>query len=557
MAASGQRSLPLFRPIARARPSGLLPPPGRGWLPSRRPDGSSATDSAAAGDASVRRIRLHAKAMLAVTSVYLCAELAFNASLLDVVGSAATPEQILAVDSWGKIVTGVAIALLIWGMAILPLARRLGIVGPPLFLALAAGAACGYGIATSIHNKAVEAIVEGSSAEDRRSAAVAAFVQSGTAKGVLRPAGSEGIDFSRPDGQAFLALLPYLSAPGGVVGAGQGEVFRAAVSAVVEATYPDPLSTYAAYLASHSPLRDAYRSYAAAGNAYRDAVEGLPVAREEAWGKLREASARAGVLVTAIPVSQWQRVEFEVRDRGVDVPKGWSPLDRPAFERAVDNQVFSRARGAVEAGMRAALDSPVPLGLSPDAFLRHPAVLDAWRKSLALPDDAPLRQGLTQAEWTRMVHEPALRRESEKMLSALLAPARSFSDDGPHSRLGRDAMLAYAVPPVALALSVLGAVFHAWKVGSYALVLARAGRVAKGAWFLVVAAAVAAPLMVSTPVLSSPAWAAVEAQARMRHGWGVDAAAWTVRAQSLFYPVNGAVRTWLLLGFSFGAPSRS
>lgn len=52
------------------------------------------------------------------TAIYLCIELAFNARLLDVIGGLASAEQLHNIESYGRAISGFAVALMLWGWLI-------------------------------------------------------------------------------------------------------------------------------------------------------------------------------------------------------------------------------------------------------------------------------------------------------------------------------------------------------------------------------------------------------------------------------------------------------
>ena len=67
-----------------------------------------------------------------LTAIYLCFELAFNARLLDVVGGAASNEQIHSIETFGRALSGVAVALLVLQF-LLSMRNRLGTGSPDAF----------------------------------------------------------------------------------------------------------------------------------------------------------------------------------------------------------------------------------------------------------------------------------------------------------------------------------------------------------------------------------------------------------------------------------------
>ena len=61
-----------------------------------------------------------------VTGVYLLFELAFTARLLDVVGTTTDLDEIEEIERAGRLISGIALTLVVWTSWVLPRARRIG-----------------------------------------------------------------------------------------------------------------------------------------------------------------------------------------------------------------------------------------------------------------------------------------------------------------------------------------------------------------------------------------------------------------------------------------------
>ena len=59
-----------------------------------------------------------------LTGVYLAFELSFNARLLDVVGGLPTQTEVKSIEHWGRYISGIALALAIWGTWIMPMGTK-------------------------------------------------------------------------------------------------------------------------------------------------------------------------------------------------------------------------------------------------------------------------------------------------------------------------------------------------------------------------------------------------------------------------------------------------
>lgn len=153
---------------------------------------------------------LQLAALMALTATYLCFELAFNARLLDVVGTAAGPKDIHNIEVSGRLLSGAAVALVV--LQILLAIRNSSGEFPGWRGILLSCAATVVVVFFSIR-ALVDHVVESQSAEFRRTAVNIVLVQRALVTGEARLAAlvADETTFASPEGKSFLALFPVLA----------------------------------------------------------------------------------------------------------------------------------------------------------------------------------------------------------------------------------------------------------------------------------------------------------------------------------------------------------
>lgn len=146
-----------------------------------------------------------------LTAIYLVCELAFNARLLDVVGSAASPDEITAIEKYGRTLSGVAVALVVL-QVMMAIRARLG-RGSPSNVAILIACALAGGLTYEGLHRLVDTVVKDSSPELRRTSLTLVLLQQALLDGRAEIAGlDEGRELlATAAGKAFLALLPAMA----------------------------------------------------------------------------------------------------------------------------------------------------------------------------------------------------------------------------------------------------------------------------------------------------------------------------------------------------------
>jgi hypothetical protein len=481
--------------------------------------------------------------MTLVTGVYLSFEIPFGALLLDVVSNGSDADTISRLEQAGRLIAGAALAL-----AMLPFVIKQATRGDkPLGRVLLRSAIFSIaiiGIAFVAQRVLVDSIADRSSPTERKAATQALAIRNAF------PA-----DLSRdPAGRAVAALSPLaafarptaLTESGGLTALATEQARRAIGDAgsLRSGAYAEGLEKarefYAAYRASQSALASA------AGQARQASAEGW-----QDWYKWLDSHTWGMAMREGIRSSE-DRANYAriVRERGVPVPQGWYPLDEAGFRAAAERAFLDRAT-------KQAVGSGLPVGIASfDDFLRDPAVQAKMRGTLG-PIAASFSAGenADDAAFRNRAWMPAIEAARDGIVADATADVSDFADGRSRAILGKSAVRAIAVPPIALLLSLLGLSVHLFKFANYAsILLATLGRASAtlsllgrpairfAAIALLIAAGTAALRDPSAPAVTSAFWEQSEPAIAAQFGGAASAAAtFVIQMQPGTYPVSARI----------------
>lgn len=520
-----------------------------------------------------------------VTLLYLLLEFSFSARLLDVVGGTPTDAQVRAIEHWGRLLSGFALALMLWpsllslaeGDPWKPRTRRIAAVLWPSLLSLEgrrwtvrARIAGVLGL-TAVSMVAVfqaegwldRCLVDHSSAEQRQVAMNVGLLQRGLADHlvVLDQFKADPAIFDTPEGKAFLGLFPLLAFSQDDINRRLLPQREAIMRAVIEKRSGHLGDYYNRFLASLKALRRDYNDHYVAGyNRYVDAINGIGARQDEAWHKYVDRLARHDWVGQRImvPRAYWLRVRSQVRRAGVPVTASWQPDDRDGFDRALEHKIRSAAEARFRSAMRAAFPDAgdIPPGTSFEAMLSRPDVQKTWAARLGYPESTPahpyhlpthLPADTTRAleQYRHRVHEPVMALLVEKTLQPYKVQLAELADGHSQADQGRSAYRRMIVPPLALGFSLLGALVHVFKSLLY-LIQVATGVAFRHGWakFACVLALslslfVLAPVVVPGTVTAQPLYQTLLGKVQRLGGQGQP----TLGGRLLAIGIDGAVHT--------------
>ncbi len=501
--------------------------------------------------------------MLLLTAAYLVVELAFNARLLDVVGSLEGGEAVEGIEKYGRLISGTAVALLVLGKILGNAAKKgkgpVGYFFSLFTIALFCGTAM---VAVYVgQKKLVDTLVQNSSDENRRRAAVLVPMGKLIKTGVVGVPGLEltEADYETAAGKTFLATFPLqtMSHPS-LFQSLEGNV-QAIFQAFSEQERKYGDGFYGAYKESIVALKKQYDGpYSTASRQYQNALgPELMRHQNQAWRDYERKlqGQRRNLRPDNVPPAYWRQVRNDVR--GMDVPVGdnWAPSDRTGFNAAIATRVRNEAlRTFRDKSMQELkLSTPLDPVLEFDDFLRHAAIQGKWKASLRLEPKIPLRAGLESGPFQTEIYLPAVANDTATLMRKNYAPAAQYGPRGGYRKTGEDSYRALIVPPIALVFSLMGAMTHIFKVLMFARKIFAyvAAPVYWGAFVLYLALVAAIPLAFTNHVTEQPLFEKLEAYTRDGLGGAngllvAKGIRWVTQFQPYFNPVNEWVRTRVL-----------
>jgi hypothetical protein len=495
--------------------------------------------------------------LLLATLGYLALEFAFAARLLDVTGGFAGADAIASVAQWGRLVSGIALTLAVWGSLLLPRAAASGWSRGRMIAGLSVSAALCLGGAWAAEKALVDHIVTASDGATRRTAAQLRLLSGALLDGSAR---LSGVDLSpealaSPEGKAFLAIFPFIAMSSDGVTEQPGAIMRQLHRSFAERRYGTAEQVYnGVFIPSVRSLRDVYGRYVAAQRRLADAVDEGADRADQAWRRYASALGERGLAPGRIPATARMVAIDDARAAGAPVPDGWQPSDRRTFAALIGAEIGTVAEAAYAADVTAMLGGPLPPGLDWAAFTGSPLVQARWRSFLGAAPDASLSSAMGFEAFRDRVYYPAVDRAVQRVVQDVTGPEQDWEDGGPQAELGHAAMHWLIIPPLALAFSLLGALVHLFKVTNFSLMLLlpsmRRRRTVLAMATLALGSCV---YLAPNAISSSEAFHYFEARTLRRFG-AVAAltSRWIVQAEPLFYPVGEVSRRVLLVGYDFG-----
>jgi len=424
--------------------------------------------------------------LIALTLVYLCCELAFNARLLDVVGGSANSQQIHEIERFGRALSGIAAALFVLQMV---MKRRNATQGASPSPQLGAGLVVGTALVVYASlNLLVDTLVNHSTPEFRRVSQSIVLVQGALVQGQVELDGltDDSALLRQPAGKAFLAQFSWMAAS---IDRLDDKIRSAKLSLItsrIEERMGGAGGFYGSYQEAVRETEAQWKKYARAG-ALPDADAEVARQQNKAWTDYVSDLGRRGWTPSTVPRMAQATVRRKVRTR-VPVPDDWDVADEATFRRAVESAVRRRLDAAGSA--RRAAAGGMPTGLSWPAFFAHPTVQEALRKKIQermqqkmgggtspaprLPANLRLQPSYSSGKaFQDEVFAIIVKSFALQELARYDAPASAFADGAELAQRGKDAARLALVPPIALFFSMLGALLHCTKLLYLLLAIAR------------------------------------------------------------------------------------
>lgn len=537
------RRLPAMAVLLRRR---LRRPPPRGAASPARTDPASLLrqNDALPGNRADGFRYHHLRLMIVLTPLYLWLELSFGVSLLDKMGSSLPISETEAVEHWGRLISGLALALVflkIW----LHQCEKWNRAWPVRVAVSVAIALLSIAMMWQIQDAVIEFHV--SRAKREIAFALMALAVVLVAGGLaVRTWLTRSMSNRRRGVPTTLAGLAALCVAGAVILAYLGPI----VSALTRRTGMEERITQELGLERQRAAKLTVIRRGLQLGHYRH--ETLPVTAESA------GSAEGKAALALFPIVAG---DMDIAHFAADQERVVNELMYHDWERDNADAAYAAYKD-IEAELREMHAGPylagVPPGLSLEEFVAHPAARRHIRMASAC-NDCDFRYGMTREEYARELHKWTEKENVRTTVDNLDDPGHFESGED-----GESAARTYWVPIWALLFSMVGAVVHLFKmaftvteyvqrrafqaVGAADAPLAH--RVVGHSRRLIALGILALSLFIyfsDNRVTGSPQYV------RLHHAmWktqpvvGAIAAHWTINAQGLVYPFTRKIRpAWL------------
>lgn len=428
-----------------------------------------------------------------ITITYLIFELSFNARLLDVIGCAASSDSIKHVENWGRILSGMAVTILIWGVFIMP--RTSLPISVRFLLMIISGILCISAI-YDLEKKLVTHLVDLSTGQQRKEAVTINFVTQGIQKGSIDLTGfplHAGIRASPSDKQVMAILPFYILSIDNI----DFKITEGVLAAIHNTLVDKGLNAQELFDNSYKPftnhMHDVFRQYAALEQKHlQNPSEDMSAYRQH-----------LNDIFGYLPNHIYEHFSDFFMSPGIQ----------------------NKARKALD--IESATAVTIPSNLNPFSF----------RFLL----------------WPQIIHYKTHDTYEQKINH----PASDYNDGGLQSNNGREAMEAIIAPPIALFFSVIGAFTHIFKSLNYLLLWRKPTLRFRKTLLISSLGLIAFGVEQShNTLVSMPLYKmmATSVSSYYPHGTAVSSViTWLIKMQSVFYPINETIRRTLLLGLHFGA----
>lgn len=495
-----------------------------------------------------------------VTGTYLLFELAFNARLLDVVGSTMDEEVVDEIEFFGRFISGIALTLVVWPKILKKtVVASYSRVATAFLMAMALLACCG--VSYLVQEGILKAITASSSAEARRAAATMVLLTEAVHSKdiVLNGLPAETVDMSSPEAKTFLALLPALALnTDDLEGKTEREVQEVVRRRTDEAIGGVVHYYNTVYLPSEVGVKESYNGYLKIAQAYEEQLDNISVEQHKAYQKYLKGLGR--YQPWNVPQRYFPRVRKKVREGGVQVSDRWSPRDKKGFYAQVEKQIMAEIEPRYRFEISKNFGGYLPHTYDFSQFQADETIQSRWQRDLKIDvDSLQLKSDWSLETFEKTFYDPWVNALADREVVKVLAPVSDFEEGGASEDTGLNAIRIAYVPLVAFIFSCLGALVHTFKTlwfGSMAAVgrIWLAAPILLTAMYFSLGTVVIPQMSVANPVTNAVLYTKLEEQTAEKAGPVLPSVMRTlVQLQPLFYPISEAVRTKVLFGIEYKA----
>ncbi|PTN49779.1 hypothetical protein DAI43_21295, partial [Achromobacter xylosoxidans] len=222
------------------------------------------------------------RVLTVVTLLYLYIEFSFSAWLLDVMSENAS-NRVDTAEAWGRLISGFAVALLVWPV-IFARTRRWRITVPLLIVVSLA-------IITAVYQgerKLIDSLVDSSTAESRAAAVTGALLRQGLATGTVSASMLDGLwadeNAQSVAGKAFVGVVSYMAAQSDAARRQTMAIAPEVVRAVIEQNVGGRDAEYQRFVDSQEDIRGRHKYFYERGiQNHQKELARIPARAERDW----------------------------------------------------------------------------------------------------------------------------------------------------------------------------------------------------------------------------------------------------------------------------------
>lgn len=406
--------------------------------------------------------RLQYAFILIATLTYLIFEIAFSAKLLDVVSQSSTQEQIDQIERVGRLLSGIALTLVIWGSYTLPELAARRVSGRKLITRLGYVAVLCCLFSYAAQEVILRSIVSLSSAETRRQAAGLQMIAHSLEDGdeIFGGHTYDKASADQPSVMTYRALLPVIGLMSNLQIAPQAKIIEIFTQAAKDELGDSHAIYRDAYLPAMSDgLSPLYEGYQELNKRYENGLDEYERVRRQLWNEhgpyFISVSRRAHPGPTGGPT------DSEMREFESEYLRG----EREKIDRTYRDE------------MRKNFGERIVAGLTLYEFAGHPAIQNKIQRQMGIKDQSvSILPGLSQSSFETDVYQPLLFKAIVEAANDYIGSPSDYEVGGKLERVGAQAVKASYVTLIALTLSLLGSIVHVWKVMRYAIKVVNRGR---------------------------------------------------------------------------------
>lgn len=411
-------------------------------------------------------------AMLVVTGLYLTVEIPFSIYLVRILGGMATEADIDTVEKFGRLLTGIAVALAYVGIRIYPRYHGYG------YSFLASTRQAVFRIVPIVVLVYVGLHVYGevrgmfAGGDERKEAFI-----SNLAKRTLAEDGLNGLAPSNdPSWLATVSSMPVLLSATNLValtGLSVDELSRREAKRSV-GDAEQAREAFAKEL--EAKIASAYDQFSKASDQYRTVNNGKGNHAEWEWNNYRaRLSSHFGNKLPRPGSSYHSRVIKELRQGGMNVPAGYRLDDKSTFITLAVKKIIREAANEFAKGIdwNVGKGSKLLPGADKSTFYADPAVQRQIRDRMSRMNIAAgvvLSPDMSLETFRQAVYPSLLKRAAGEILDTANMKGSSFTSQV-NSASGEAAVKAATLPSTALLLSLAGALFHIHKFSGYLMLI--------------------------------------------------------------------------------------